>query len=73
MFSVQTDKRLQMTTDSCFTKQINLQFLISLCLKMFPTCVSQAHDAIADPDAPIACRVQEVVDTQIRMRLAKTK
>ena len=31
---------------------------------MFPTCVSQAHDAIADPDAPIACRVEEVVDTQ---------
>ena len=21
---------------------------------MFPTCVSQAHDAMADPDAPIA-------------------
>ena len=33
---------------------------------MFPTCVSQAHDAIADPDAPIACRVEEV-NTQIRM------
>ena len=31
---------------------------------MFPTCVSQAHDAMADPDAPIACRVEEVVDTQ---------
>ena len=73
MFSVQTGEKFLLTTDSSFSKQINLQFLISLCLKMFPPCVSQAHDAIADPDAPIACRVQEVVDTQIRMRLAKTE
>ena len=43
---------------------MNLQFWISFCLKMFPTCVSQAHDAMADPDAPIAWPVEEVVDTQ---------
>ena len=38
---------------------------------MFPTCVSQAHDAIADPDAPIACRVEEVVDTQKKGDIGK--
>ena len=38
---------------------------------MFPTCVSQAHDAMADPDAPIACRVEEVVDTQKKGDIGK--
>ena len=38
---------------------------------MFPTCVSQAHDAMADPDAPIACRVEEVVDTQKKDGIGK--
>ena len=73
MFSLQTGKKFLLTTDSSFSEQINLQFLISLCLKMFPTCVSQAHDAMADPDAPIACRVEEVVDTQKKDGLGKTQ
>ena len=38
---------------------------------MFPTCVSQAHDAMADPDAPIACRMEEVVDTQKKSDIGK--
>ena len=38
---------------------------------MFPTCESQAHDAMADPDAPIACRVEEVVDTQKKDGIGK--
>ena len=71
MFSVQTDKRLLLTTDSSISKQINLQFLISFCLKLFPTCVSQAHDAMADPDAPIAWPVEEVVDDQKKDDIGK--
>ena len=38
---------------------------------MSPTCVSQAHDAMADPDAPIACRMEEVVDTQKKSDIGK--
>ena len=38
---------------------------------MSPTCVSQAHDAMADPDAPMACRVEEVVDTQEKDGIGK--
>ena len=52
---------------------MNLQFLISVCLKLFPTCVSQAHDAMADPDAPIACQVEEVGDNQKKDGIDKKK